>query len=467
MNVKNSDEFKIIRHSKANIASYRVLSLPTELIQGVLNLLIFFFYEVEIGLNSWLVGIGIAIYAIWDAFNDPLIGYLTDRPFKFTKKWGRRFPFIMIGFIPMLICFILIFSPPDVNAQQSPWTIFGWLVLTTCLFDTAESLWTVNYLSLFPDKFRDRSERRVSAGFEVYLGFIGVIFAFMLPPLIVMYGNLSSYAFMAWICIIICIISWILTIPGIKEDKETVENYITTYDETERDSFFKTLKQMFSQNNFIAFLVIYILYQALVQTMLASFFYFTKYNLNAEADMVAVMSAMLLIGGLLSVPFWMLYTNRTNDHRKTFLISAVLMACFAIAMTFIYGLVGTLLIIFLFGISLGGFWVMISPMYSDVIDESVTITGKRREGSYGGIRNFFLNLARVIQAMTLAIVHELTGFVEGSDTQTPLALIGIRLHLGLIPGIFIAIGAIVFWKCCDLTPDKAIQIKEQLIQLKL
>jgi Na+/melibiose symporter-like transporter len=320
---------------------------------------------------------------------------------------------------------------------------------------------------LFPDKFRDRSERRVSAGFEVYLGFIGVIFAFMLPPLIVIYGNLSSYAFMGWICVIICFVSWIFTIPGIREDKETVENYLIHYDKLERDSFFKTLKQMFAQKNFIAFLVIYILYQALVQTMLASFFYFTKYNLSAEVGMVAVMSAMLLIGGLLSVPFWMLYTNRTKDHRKTFLISAVLMACFAIAMTFIYGLVGTLIIIFLFGISLGGFWVMISPMYSDVIDESVTITGKRREGSYGGIRNFFLNLARVIQAMTLAIVHELTGFVEGSDTQTSLALIGIRLHLGLIPGIFIAIGAIVFWKYCDLTPDKALQIKEQLIQIKL
>ena len=201
--------------------------------------------------------------------------------------------------------------------------------------------------------------------------------------------------------------------------------------------------------------------------MMASFFYFAKYNLEAEVGMVAIISAMLLIGGLISVPFWLIYTNKTTDHRKTFLISAFLMACFASAMTFIYGLTGTLIIVLLFGIALGGFWVMISPVFSDVIDESVSISGKRRESTYGGIRNFFLNLARVIQAMTLAIVHELTGFVEGSDTQTPLALIGIRLHLGLIPGIFIAIGLIIFWKYYDITPGKAVQIKEKLIALKL
>jgi Na+/melibiose symporter-like transporter len=209
------------------------------------------------------------------------------------------------------------------------------------------------------------------------------------------------------------------------------------------------------------------LYQALVQTMLASFVYFARFNLGGQVEMVAIISGMLLIGGLISVPIWLAYTNKTKDHRKTFIISAFLMACFACIMTITYGLIGIIIIVFLFGLALGGFWVMLSPVYSDVIDESVTISGKRRESSYAGIRNFFINLARVFQALTLAIVHELTGFVEGSDTQTPLALIGIRLHLGLIPGIFIAIGLIIFWKYYDITPEKANLIKSQLRELKI
>jgi Na+/melibiose symporter-like transporter len=224
---------------------------------------------------------------------------------------------------------------------------------------------------------------------------------------------------------------------------------------------------MFKQKNFVAFLCLYTLYQALVQTMLASFSYFARFNLKGEAEMVAIISGMLLIGGLISVPVWLLYTNKTKDHRRTFIISAFLMACFASIMTFTYGLLGIIIIVFLFGTALGGFWVMLSPVYSDVIDESVSISGKRRESTYGGIRNFFINLARVIQAMTLAIVHELTGFVEGSEEQTPLALIGIRLHLGLIPGIFVAIGLVIFWKYYDITPERANLIKKKLQELKM
>ncbi|MFX1481370.1 MAG: MFS transporter [Promethearchaeota archaeon] len=466
MDINNSDEFPIKLHSKKELV-YNVTSLPIELIQGVLSLLVFFFYEAEIGLNSLLVGLGIAIYAIWDAFNDPLIGYLTDRPFKFTKRFGRRFPFIMLGYIPMLICFLLIFTPPNVNAQESPWIVFGWLVFSTCLFDLAESIWTVNYLSLLPDKFRDRSERRTMAMFEVYLGFIGSVLAFILPSFIIVYGNFSSYALMAWICVAISFICWIFMIPGVRDDKDYVENYLMHYKEEDRDSFFKSLKDVLSQRNFVAFLCLYTLYQALVQTMLASFVYFARFNLGGEVQMVAVISGMLLIGGLISVPFWLLYTNKTKDHRKTFIISAFLMACFAAIMTFTYGLIGIIIIVFLFGIAIGGFWVMLSPVYSDVIDESVSISGKRRESTYGGIRNFFINLARVIQAITLTTVHELTGFVEGSNTQTPLALIGIRLHLGLIPGIFVAIGLIIFWKYYDITPEKATLIKTQLRELKI
>ncbi|MFO8020024.1 MAG: hypothetical protein R6U96_15470 [Promethearchaeia archaeon] len=45
--------------------------------------------------------------------------------------------------------------------------------------------------------------------------------------------------------------------------------------------------------------------------------------------------------------------------------------------------------------------MLITPIYSDVIDESVVLWEKRKEATYGGLRQFFINLARVIQVMTL------------------------------------------------------------------
>ena len=71
----------------------------------------------------------------------------------------------------------------------------------------------------------------------------------------------------------------------------------------------------------------------------------------------------------------------------------------------------------------------------------------------------------VIQAVTFAIVHVSTGFVEGAGSQTSLAILGIQLHTGIIPAILMAIGTLIFWKFYDITPEKAIEIKERLKEI--
>ncbi len=80
---------------------------------GQFNTYVFYYYEVEIGLPVVLLGLAFVIFAIWNMINDPLLGYLTDRPFKFTKKWGMRFPWMVIGIIPFLICYFFLFAIPD------------------------------------------------------------------------------------------------------------------------------------------------------------------------------------------------------------------------------------------------------------------------------------------------------------------------------------------------------------------
>jgi len=252
-------EISEIQHSKKVMASYSSGFFINEFIQGVLIFLLFFFYEVEIGLASWMTGLGLVIYALWDAFNDPLLGYLSDRPFRFTKKWGRRFPWMIVGFIPMLISFVLIFSPPNGNVQEQPWVIFGWLVFTFCLFDTCETIFTMNYFSLYPDKFRTNKERRKVSQMSIYIGIIGVVFANLVPPMIIIFGNLGTYALMAWICVVINFFILFLMIPGIRDDKETVDTYLATYEKQEKEPFFKTLKTAFKHKSLVVFLIFYLI----------------------------------------------------------------------------------------------------------------------------------------------------------------------------------------------------------------
>jgi Na+/melibiose symporter-like transporter len=73
----------------------------------------------------------------------------------------------------------------------------------------------------------------------------------------------------------------------------------------------------------------------------------------------------------------------------------------------------------------------------------------------------------VIQAIIFAIVHDLTGFVEGADTQSETAIWGIRLSMAVIPVFFLVVATIIFWKFYDLKPEKLSKIKAKIKDLDL
>jgi GPH family glycoside/pentoside/hexuronide:cation symporter len=462
--ITKSDSRSLVLHSKKIHASYGATEIVTHLLDMVLVGIVIFFYEAEVGLNIWLVSLAYIIYLIWDAFNDPLVGYMTDRPFKFTEKWGRRFPWMMLSYIPWLISFVLIFAPPSSGNQ---WVLFGWLLVTLCIYDFLESLFTVNFFALYPDKFRDKDERVSVSAFIVYLGFFGIIGAFLIPGLFINFGDIGSYTVMALICVGISLVCFIFMIPGLRDDPECVENYLAKCEEVETESFFKVLKQSLKQKSFVVFLIMFVCYQALTALMTGSLFYFVRYVLEGEAIITAILMLSLLMGGAISVPLWMRYNKKTGDTRKVMLVGGIMMVCFASLMSAFTSLPVVIIIVILWGMGLGGYWVMYRVIFGEVIDESIVLNEKRREGTYNGIRIVFSRAAGVIQVITIAVVHELTGFSSGASTQSDLALIGIRLHMGLIPAMIMLVGLLVFWKFYDITPERAEQLKGRIIDLKL
>ena len=103
-----------------------------------------------------------------------------------------------------------------------------------------------------------------------------------------------------------------------------------------------------------------------------------------------------------------------------------------------------------FGVGFGGYWFLITPVMADVIDEIVVKTKKREDGIYMGFRAFFGRLAYAVQAISFTIVHYLTKFEVGEGDeiieQDALAKLGIRIHLAVLPMIFMIFGLIIFWR---------------------
>ena len=459
---------KEILHSKKNMASYGFGSMSREFVQMAFNVLVFFYYEVEIGLNVWLIGLALVVYAGYNAINDPLIGYLTNRPFKFTKKWGRRFPWILLGGLPLGFSYFLVFNPPVTDPIGGAWIICGWLMFTTCLFDTFHSIFFVNFQSLFPDKFRSVQERRKATGIQMVFGIIGVVLGATLPPLFYQYGDLTSYIIQGLLVMAISLVTIILAIPGFREDRETIDLYITSLDkQAKRESFLKSIRIAFGQKSFVAFIFLYTMYWVIINSLQASIPYFVRFVLDLPAENTTYIMAGFLLGALISVPIWIKLAQKTNNNGKIMLITAILMGILVIPLYFVNNMLFVVIAVFVWGLAQGGYWAMIFPVFSDVIDESVVCCEKREEGTYIGIQQFFGRLGLIIQVLSFAIVHELTGFVEGADTQTSLAIWGIHVHAAIIPMIFVLVGALIFWILYDITPERVNENQRKIKEMGL
>ncbi len=457
-----------ITHSKMSMVSYGFGKFMTEFLNIAFGAYAFYYYEDELGLNVWLAGVGFVIFALWNAVNDPLVGYFTNRPFKFTKKRGRRFPWIIIGGVPWAITYILILTPPTTDPIGGAWILFIWLIFATCLFDFFGSIFFVNFVSLFPDKFRTETERRKVAAISTPIGIFGIALGSIIPPMFIEFNILSTYVIQGSVVVIICLVALGLAIPGSRDDQVYVDRYIANYEiDEKKEPFIKTLVKVAKQKNFQAFIATYTLYVFLTVSMTASIPYVIKHLLGKEANAITLVMAGFLVGALISVPLWVYLAHKTNNNRRTLIIAAFTLGILTGPLIFLGDYMLIIIFMTFWGIGLGGFWSMYPPTFAELIDESVVNFGKREEGIYNGVLQFFGRLSFAMQAITFAIIHTLTGFEAGSPTQSDLAIFGIRLHFSLIPMIAMLIGTLILLKFYDLKPEKVKIIKEKLIELNL
>src|SRR5512143_3970447 len=118
-------------------ASFGSREMFSQWFTSAFGLYTFFDYESVIGLPSELALAAFLVFALWNAINDPLAGYLME---KIKMPWQRRsqmhrFPWILIGAIPFIVCYLVIFLVPlSWHPPDDTWRIFAWYVGSLVLF---------------------------------------------------------------------------------------------------------------------------------------------------------------------------------------------------------------------------------------------------------------------------------------------------------------------------------------------
>jgi len=473
------------KNSRRIMASYGSRELFGQWITSAFGFTVFFFYEQVIGIESWIAALAFVCYSVWNAVNDPLIGYIMERVhMPWEKKWGiRRFPWMIIGVIPWLFSFALIFMVPldwytiggvqnDNLVAQNQWSIFAWYLGTICLYDTLLTIYDVNVISIFPDKFSGLDERRTTQMFGTMLGILGLVLAAIVPPMIVDQNVPSTYSFMGMISAIVGLFIFLLVIPGVWENKRMKElnaKRREMHEEKKIEPFFKSTKTALTNKTFMMKIVFFWGYQIGAVMLQTSGFYVTTFILDEPEDVFTWLLAAMLGGALLSTPLWTYFSKKINDNKKISIVAGFTLFVTFLPLIFLRDTLGWTISLFFFGMGVGGHWFIDPPTMGDVLDDITVKTGTRRQSIYYGFQAFFVRFGGSVIALTIAITHILTGYVEGGSLaeQPASAIFGVVMHSAIIPAIIVLITVLVFWKFYDLTPEKVAANKEKLKELDL
>ncbi len=432
------------------------------------NTYVFYYYNVEVGLPLVLLGLAFVIFAIWNAINDPLVGYLTDRPFKWTRKLGMRFPWILIGAIPFLICYYLLFAIPDSLVEGSdPFPVFLYFVIVSCALDAFYSLFTTHINSGYTTQFRTTPERRRA---QVINNTIPNVFALVIGfvvPIFYVYGDRQSMIFAQTIVVLLLFVALLITIPGIRESEELKDRFLKGYEKTGKDPYWPMMRAAFRNKSFVATLCVFMLLTFGAMLNQTSSIYFMKDILGLPFSFAIFTGLASFFGFILSIPFWS-NMSKKYGHAKIMKLSCILIFLVYLPTLWMTTLTEAVIYAFAGGIVGGAFWVTLGPVNSDVMDELTIGTGKHQEATYQGFMTFFNRLAFAFVGIMIPLIQIITGYnTSPTATQTPLAIWGLRIQMGLIPSLFGLAAFIIMKKMYDLEGKKQTELIGKLREMGL
>ena len=428
----------------------------------------------DLGFPGWMWSVIYFFPRIFDAFTDPIMGFISDNT---KSKWGRRRQYVLIGAIIMGISFIVMWQLYKVNGVDYNFIYF---MLFSFLFYLGLTIFSVPYVAMGYEMSDDFHERTNIMAVAQWIG----QWAWVIAPWfwVIMYDNGEGGLFLSadvatrtlavWVGII-CMIFAMIPALFIKSKSTLNENYAVLTFNNIKGSFNEIIlgfKEALIIKPFRKLCVAtFFIFNAFNTVATFTFFVIVYYIFNGDTQGAGIWPTLFGSLGALSTTFLVIpivaVMSKKFGKKKAFLLSQGISIIGYIMLWFLLIPGKPYMFIFalpFFAFGIGSLFTLMMSMTSDVIDLDELNTGKRREGIFGAIYWWMVKFGFAIAGGLSGIIISIVGFKEGiPGLEQEGAITGLRIFFTAFP-IAGTLIAMYVMRDYDLTEKRALEISAAL-----
>jgi Na+/melibiose symporter-like transporter len=415
------------RPSTLQLAAYGALGLPLAMAALPIYVHVPKFYADTLGLSLAGVGAILLVARIFDAVQDPLLGWWSDRR---RARGGSRWSFVGWG-TPMLVLGMLgLFNPPDGGPVLMGW----WLVANLLVVYTAFSMVTVSYLAHGAEVTDDVAERTRVTAWREGLSLIGVFLAAALPEVLKQAsGERAGFAQFSWAFAPLAIVMALVAMRGSPPAHVRLP--------PPRAAVFGALSLPLANPQFRKLALVFVL-NGIAAAIPATLVLFFIEDVVRRPDLTAVFLIAYFAAGAAGLPAWVWLAKRIGKGRSWLIAMAISIAAFVWAFLLGPGSVAAYAAIcVLSGIGLGADLALPPSLLADVIDGDEARGAGRNEGSYFGLWSLATKMNLALAAGIALPLLQAFGYAPKAD-NAPQALLVLAAVYALVPCALKALAAV-------------------------
>ena len=437
---------------------FGVGALGKDLCYAMISTFLMIYFTDTVGLAPLFVGNLFLVARVWDAVNDPMMGFMVDNT---RSRWGKFRPWILVGTLLNSGIMIFMFRRPDMEG----FGLYAYYSVMYILWGMTYTVMDIPYWSMLPSLSSTQKEREsMSVIPRIFASSAWLLMGAFGLKLIDVLGKGSEaqgYSSLAVVIAVVFIATILITVIFVR-DRSSLE--AAEGKKAERISLKEAIHVITANDQLKVYIGVVLAYNMLVQLAGGMALYYFKY-VTGDENLFPYFTTAASFAEIIAL-FAFPVLSRFMNKKQVFAIASFTPAVGLIALL-VFGVVAPtnipliivcgLLFKFGSGLTLGATTVMLA----DVIDYGEVKLGTRNESIVASFQTLLVKTASAVAGWLIGVGLTIVGYVQNVP-QTETTIMGMRILMGIIPSIVTVLAFVIYVKGYKLDGSYMENISNQL-----